>query len=499
MIISFGRILLHIFVFHYYFLFNEAQYSVYSSENNESSNGNCNKEGVCNEIKEVTAFMVGDHLNGKKVEISLDICQPFSKVEEHIGSAFAKACPQQTPCSVYSEVGNYLSNCLDIEDHSMVVLVPQGKLFMWPTVEVGRIREVPHVQSPLDEEVIQVETLSISPKIFRLHHFFSHEEADTLIKEATEQGTWTNDSLNAQEFGRTRSSLFLEESEVAVAIKDRAVDILGIPFYKESWVDGLQILRYEKGQAYNLHTDPFEFDSVDGEHNYDTTNKGTNRYASFLLYLGDVEEGGETVFSMLPPNSSSRTAPRSLEWCLRDVRKKGLPDIFEEDSWEEQLFAVCKHRFVVKPQKGDAILFYNLLPEGKEDFYAEHGSCPVISGIKWAANIWIWNGPRTGCTAVMEDGSVIDIWDPQQKQVVFRNYDIENAQLYWEDTFFCELPINEDVGENSNMGHTWNVRVNRKTVIKTLRVPYQSHYYDGFQSLEIHIQQNKEVRFIPKN
>ena len=36
------------------------------------------------------------------------------------------------------------------------------------------------------------------------------------------------------------------------------------------------------------------------------------------------------------------------------------------------------------------------LPDGRTDPRSEHGGCPVLAGTKWAANVWVWNGPRYG-------------------------------------------------------------------------------------------------------
>ena len=40
---------------------------------------------------------------------------------------------------------------------------------------------------------------------------------------------------------------------------------------------------------------------------------------------------------------------------------------------------------------------------------SEHGACPVIEGQKWAANLWVWNGPRYGLSSVdPETGRTVD-------------------------------------------------------------------------------------------
>ena len=41
---------------------------------------------------------------------------------------------------------------------------------------------------------------------------------------------------------------------------------------------------------------------------------------------------------------------------------------------------------------------------------SEHGACPVIEGQKWAANLWVWNGPRYGLSSVdPETGRTVDL------------------------------------------------------------------------------------------
>lgn len=43
----------------------------------------------------------------------------------------------------------------------------------------------------------------------------------------------------------------------------------------------------------------------------------------------------------------------------------------------------------VKPEKGDALLFFSLHPDATTDTNSLHGSCPVIEGEKWSATKWI--------------------------------------------------------------------------------------------------------------
>ncbi|XP_073220003.1 probable prolyl 4-hydroxylase 9 isoform X2 [Cicer arietinum] len=88
--------------------------------------------------------------------------------------------------------------------------------------------------------------------------------------------------------------------------------------------------------------------------------RSNGEMASFLLYLTNVEDGGETMFPF--ENGSNMDGSYGYEDCV------GLR---------------------VKPRQGDGLLFYSLLPNGTIDQTSLHGSCPVIKGEKWVATKWI--------------------------------------------------------------------------------------------------------------
>lgn len=56
----------------------------------------------------------------------------------------------------------------------------------------------------------------------------------------------------------------------------------------------------------------------------------------------------------------------------------------EPESWEHEMVKECRTQFSVKPHKGDALLFYDQLPDGELDEKSFHGGCPVLGGTKWA-------------------------------------------------------------------------------------------------------------------
>ena len=103
--------------------------------------------------------------------------------------------------------------------------------------------------------------------------------------------------------------------------------------------EGLQLLRYQKNQTYGSHYD-YLFDEQG-------TANGGNRLATVLMYLSDVEEGGETVFPNVPVPSTQSIAEGFSECAM-----EGL---------------------AVRPRKGDAVLFFSLRTDGRLDKGSLHG------------------------------------------------------------------------------------------------------------------------------
>lgn len=103
-----------------------------------------------------------------------------------------------------------------------------------------------------------------------------------------------------------------------------------------SWGEPLHILRYSLGQEYKPHVD-----ALPG-----VTNQ---RKWTVLVYLNDEFEGGETRFT-----------------------ETGL---------------------TARGRAGDALIFRNILADGRSDGRTRHAGLPVASGTKWLATRWIRQAP----------------------------------------------------------------------------------------------------------
>lgn len=134
-------------------------------------------------------------------------------------------------------------------------------------------------------------------------------------------------------FGLVDSDLVLQ------AVNARIAAAIDLPLVQQ---EATNVLHYEPGQEFLPH-----FDSLDPAVPHFASDLALNgqRLLTFLIYLNDEFEGGETDF------------PR-LDW-----RFKGA--------------------------KGDAILFWNVGPDGAPDQNALHAGLAPTSGEKWLLSKWV--------------------------------------------------------------------------------------------------------------
>nr|XP_043606378.1 probable prolyl 4-hydroxylase 10 [Erigeron canadensis] len=205
-----------------------------------------------------------------------------------------------------------------------------------------------------------VEVISWEPRAVVYHNFLSQDECEHLInlaKPHMEKSTVVDNETGKSKDSRVRTSsgTFLARGydETIKAIEKRIADFTFLPVENG---EGLQILHYEVGQKYEPHYDYF-LDQFNAKN-------GGQRMATVLMYLSDVEEGGETVFPAAKGNISA------------------VP-------WWNELSECGKDGLSVKPKMGDALLFWSMKPDASLDSSSLHGGCPVIKGNKWSSTKWI--------------------------------------------------------------------------------------------------------------
>ncbi|GJP39780.1 hypothetical protein CLOM_g24124 [Closterium sp. NIES-68] len=216
-------------------------------------------------------------------------------------------------------------------------------------------------------EAMDRRLISWEPRAFLFHNFLSAKECLYLIHKAAPNMVKSTvvDSDSGGSYSskiRTSSGSFLSRGsdEVVTAIEKRISDFSHLPV---DHGEAIHVLHYEASQEYQAHFDYFHDDI--------NTRNGGQRLATVLMYLSDVEEGGETVFpaaELTPANIHSPLPPDS------------------------QLSQCAKGMLAVKPKRGDALLFWNLKPDTTLDPKSLH----VIRGNKWSATKWIRVQPRHG-------------------------------------------------------------------------------------------------------
>jgi hypothetical protein len=221
-----------------------------------------------------------------------------------------------------------------------------------PALIPGQISKV-FAEIPTKFPEYQAEVLSSDPNILYFHNFTSDAEIEELIrvggaefKPSGEGGGLNKDGLLAasksnSHMRRTSESSFCifecNQNPTLQLITKRAAELVGVP---ERNVEYIQVLKYNEGQFYKTHHD--------NNPNYFHMPMGPRIYTLFL-YLSDVEEGGETEF----PSLGLRATPRKGAAVL-------WPSVSDSD------------------------------PDRANDIRTMHQALPVIKGLKYAANIWIY-------------------------------------------------------------------------------------------------------------
>eukprot|EP01125_Pyxidicula_operculata_P002344 TRINITY_DN1222_c0_g1_i2.p2 TRINITY_DN1222_c0_g1~~TRINITY_DN1222_c0_g1_i2.p2 ORF type:complete len:225 (-),score=41.02 TRINITY_DN1222_c0_g1_i2:1186-1860(-) len=190
-----------------------------------------------------------------------------------------------------------------------------------------------------------IETISWNPRIFIYHNILTQEECDYIVNLAGEDVSRSqvvsetgNSAVNE---ARTSYGVFLTKYTEDPIVKKLSKKISDWTHLPEENGEAFYLIRYEIGQEYKPHNDYFSND----ESGKKFIGNAGNRMATVLTYLSTPEEGGETVF----PNAG----------------------------------------ITLPAKKGNAVLFWDMLPEGKEDPMTLHGGRPVIKGTKWCMTRWI--------------------------------------------------------------------------------------------------------------
>lgn len=185
-------------------------------------------------------------------------------------------------------------------------------------------------------------------------------------------------------------------------------------------IEDLQTVYYPNSGYYFVHHDcdtPFEA----GPHPH----RDFARLLTLLIYLTDVNEenGGQTNFPL--SDSSQANVEAQFASLLETGKEKGDKASSRSKGWQQYgrntpifqtipksimpqsgLSTCSKGLSTTNLAAGDAVLFYNILPQanmdGRLDLYALHAGCGVNTP-KWLVNSWRWNQPNPGGASSLHD------------------------------------------------------------------------------------------------
>lgn len=201
----------------------------------------------------------------------------------------------------------------------------------------------------IDGHAVRVVARLNEPEVVVFENLLSDDECDQLIelsKPKLKPSTIVENQTGVEKVisERTSEGMFFQRGENALVSKleKRLSKLMSMPIANG---EGIQILHYVKGAEYRPH---YDFFAPENPGSTVHMRQGGQRVATLVMYLNNVESGGETIF----------------------------PEI----------------DFSVAPRKGGAVFFAYCDESAKLDRLTLHGGAPVESGEKWIATKWVRQG-----------------------------------------------------------------------------------------------------------
>ncbi|XP_035709856.1 prolyl 4-hydroxylase subunit alpha-1 isoform X2 [Folsomia candida] len=192
---------------------------------------------------------------------------------------------------------------------------------------------------------LKIEVHNLDPLLLQFHNVFSENEMEMYRNEVTGE-LRASRTIRAVENAtslvsrhRTSSNAWIEDFFHPRVFKDllhKIGRIVHVHTFRPTGSENMQIAAYSPGGHYVPHTDAIFEEEVKVTLDPTEFLRG-DRIITFMLYLSDVEEGGGTAFPLL--------------------------------------------NHFVPPEKGSAMMWYNLHPDGSIDRRTLHGGCSVVYGL----------------------------------------------------------------------------------------------------------------------
>jgi len=207
----------------------------------------------------------------------------------------------------------------------MLVVLSVGAILLIPSTPI-RLAEQWHITGDrLKNRSSQIIGTHKTP-IYIIDNFLTKYECDELISGCQDLKKSTVTRYNNDPDFRTSYTTYFRDRPIEKKIDSRICNLLGV---NESLAEQTQIQRYNVGQQFKEHNDAF-YEDYDDLYLKDQG----QRSWTVMVYLNDVSEGGETVFTKLgesiQPQAGRAVIWRSVnnDWSINeDTNHQGSPVI----------------------------------------------------------------------------------------------------------------------------------------------------------------------------
>ncbi|KAF4334292.1 2OG-Fe(II) oxygenase family Oxidoreductase [Fusarium beomiforme] len=230
-----------------------------------------------------------------------------------------------------------------------------------------------------------IEILSIDPLMIYINNFLSDYEVNhildvgltiisTFSRDKFEQSPVYDENLKTvvdRRFRTSQSAMVPKSDVVGKCLSRKMKSILGNIQHIDT--EPIQIVKYEPNERFRIHMDWFD-KPRNRTYSRNHPRRSYNRLASIFAYLDDSCTGGETYFPEVQGVSNVADGDK----FSRTESGKGL---------------------LVRPKRGNAVFWNNLLPNGTGDPRVAHAGLPVHSGRKIGINLfshYYYDAPMLG-------------------------------------------------------------------------------------------------------